>query len=1045
VISLDDLEVEGAHGRGGMGVVFRARRRSTAELVALKRFVAGPRPAIAREMALLASLSHSAIVRCHSYGVDDDGPYLIMQWLEGPSLAERLLDGPLLPVDAVRIGRRLASALRHAHARGVLHLDVKPANVILAGGSSEGATLVDFGISAGREGGLSVGDAGTPGYMSPEQGSTGNGPVGPASDVFALGALLFEALEGTPAFPGESPALRHMRACGGPRPRSSSGDALAALIEAMTAVDPEARPTLLDVIAALEDPLAVEARGAPSASGEPRPATPDSLRSGAGASRSRRRPGAKLLFVGRDVELRMLESSFDAIVDERTPRVVLIEGNAGSGKTRLVDELAQRIGARARILRVEADAVLGDSPRALLRSVLRGAAGALVIPPTFESAVTTVAAGLGLSDGTADRRTARFLGVVGGWLREDDDVELLDLRARGPLFARELTLELSRWFGVLAASPLLLCLEDLHAADRASVDLLVGALTRLREAPILLVCATRPETPNVEALLPLDPSRVPLAPLTKRAALKLGASVGLPEAEALALWERSGGSPLFFEELLHQTGGGTGLSSSLRAAVQADLALVAGAGERVVGVASVMGQRVAVSDLEALLVPEVGALALEEALDDLERRDVLRAVADRARAGPTLSFRHPLWREVAETTVAARDQAAIRGRVVELWAPRDPLGAARQAELRAEALRPLEPASATEAWGRAGDLWRIGGDAERAVHALTQTLFAGEIRWLPDLGELVALVRSGPPGLPEALEARVDATAPADVPATLDDAGLLGAARALAALSRGRGAEKALRRVREAERPEVLLAAVEIGIRRGAFAAAADAYRALHATGHAAPLRTRTFASLALAASGDGELAERVLAESRELPGASEPALRAEIAKYAVFIRLFARDYSAAAAAAERAVADAREAHLPFHEAVSLHNLGDALHRVGRHDESAQALTASQLIAERHGFDALVRGNRSHLRYLAGLAGDSDAGRSLVTEATEAEEKGALGDAVDLRCLVARLHRATGALDEARAEYRDVIVLAGRTGQSLALREAQEALAQLGE
>jgi putative spermidine/putrescine transport system permease protein len=113
--------------------------------------------------------------------------------------------------------------------------------------------------------------------------------------------------------------------------------------------------------------------------------------------------------------------------------------------------------------------------------------------------------GLGLSDDATHRRTARFLGVVGGWLREDDDVELLDLRARGPLFARELTLELARWLRVLAAGPLLLCLEDLHAADRASVDLLAGALARLREAPIFLVCATRPEASNLEGLLALDP------------------------------------------------------------------------------------------------------------------------------------------------------------------------------------------------------------------------------------------------------------------------------------------------------------------------------------------------------------------------------------------------------------------------------------------------------------------------------------------------------------------------------------------------------------
>lgn len=200
-------------GRGGMGVVFRARQPGLGRDVAVKllrdaAFAGEPaRRRFQAEAASVARLNHPHIVTIHEVGTADGQPFLVMEWVAGRNLAEVTRDGPLPARRAAEIAAQLADAVQHAHARGVLHRDLKPSNVLL---DATGAPrLTDFGLARPLDTDSSLtltGQVlGTPGYLAPEQARGGAG-VGPAADVYGLGALLFHLLTGRAPFVAASAA-----------------------------------------------------------------------------------------------------------------------------------------------------------------------------------------------------------------------------------------------------------------------------------------------------------------------------------------------------------------------------------------------------------------------------------------------------------------------------------------------------------------------------------------------------------------------------------------------------------------------------------------------------------------------------------------------------------------------------------------------------------------------------------------------------------------------------------------------------------------------
>jgi tetratricopeptide (TPR) repeat protein len=249
----DRFEIEQEVRAGGMGEVFHARDVVSNEAVAVKVIHDGRdhRTArFAREVELLAELSHPGIVRYISHGATPSGErFLVMEWLDGEDLKTRLERASLTISETVTLATRVAEALDAAHARGIVHRDLKPSNLFLPGGRIDQVKVLDFGIAqkAGYAQLTQTGTMiGTPGYMAPEQARS-HGVVDARADVFALGCVLFECLTGTPAFEGDDAVAVLGKILLGEAPRVRAlwpevPEDLDALIAQMLSKDPSLRP-----------------------------------------------------------------------------------------------------------------------------------------------------------------------------------------------------------------------------------------------------------------------------------------------------------------------------------------------------------------------------------------------------------------------------------------------------------------------------------------------------------------------------------------------------------------------------------------------------------------------------------------------------------------------------------------------------------------------------------------------------------------------------------------------------------------------------------
>lgn len=220
---LGPYEIAGAIGAGGMGEVYRARDAKLERDVALKVLPPafardGERMArFQREAKVLASLNHPNIASI--YGLEDSGPThaLVMELVEGPTLADRIKSGPIPVDEAVLIARQIADGLEYAHERGIVHRDLKPANVKVS--RDDSVKILDFGLAKAVEGEAVETDMansptltrmatqagfiiGTAAYMSPEQAK--GKPVDRRADIWAFGCVLYEMLTGKMAFSGDT-------------------------------------------------------------------------------------------------------------------------------------------------------------------------------------------------------------------------------------------------------------------------------------------------------------------------------------------------------------------------------------------------------------------------------------------------------------------------------------------------------------------------------------------------------------------------------------------------------------------------------------------------------------------------------------------------------------------------------------------------------------------------------------------------------------------------------------------------------------------------
>lgn len=250
-----------AVGRGANGTVWLGRDEVLGRSVALKRTGQGAGfgdegARLEREARLAAQVAHPHVVGVYDLVLDEDGSWLVMEYVDGPPLSTVVREaGPLRPDDAARLLAPVADAVAHAHALGIVHRDIKPSNILAPGDG--GAKLTDFGIARGS------GDAtltrtgmitGSPAYLAPEVATGGHAT--PASDVWALGATLVHLLTGRPPYHRDDldngPLAVVYRIVNEPPPAVPGAGWLAPLVAATMQHDAQARPTMTEVRDRLE-------------------------------------------------------------------------------------------------------------------------------------------------------------------------------------------------------------------------------------------------------------------------------------------------------------------------------------------------------------------------------------------------------------------------------------------------------------------------------------------------------------------------------------------------------------------------------------------------------------------------------------------------------------------------------------------------------------------------------------------------------------------------------------------------------------------------
>ncbi len=287
------------------------------------------------EGVVLAQLDHPNVARLLDHGRDGDVRYLVTPWVPGRSLDARLADGALPVDEALTVIRDVVAALCHAHDHGVLHRDVKPANIVVDGSPTERAVLIDFGLARSGLLDADIRDipVGSARYLAPEQAGLIPGPTDERSDLYAVGLTLVECLTGAPMFDGASvgQVLRQKMTGSVPRLDDSVPRVLRHVADRLVQRDPAERYQRAEALLYDLDRL-VEGRR----SGRSEPVF-------VVGSRDRRETLAEPSFVGRRAEIAALEAAVSR-AEEGDGGIVVVGAESGAGKSRLLEELGHRVG-----------------------------------------------------------------------------------------------------------------------------------------------------------------------------------------------------------------------------------------------------------------------------------------------------------------------------------------------------------------------------------------------------------------------------------------------------------------------------------------------------------------------------------------------------------------------------------------------------------------------------------------------------------------------------------------------------------------------------
>jgi signal transduction histidine kinase/tetratricopeptide (TPR) repeat protein len=494
------IEIEAELGHGAYSAVYRARRGAEVCAVKVPRSRGRWTRWAYREAVALARVRHRGLPGVIEVGEVGRVPFLVMELVEGETLADRLRHGTLDEARALELVTHLVEALSAVHDAGLVHRDVKPRNIIIERGGS--LRLVDFGFATPTDG-VALNDvAGTPGYTAPEQFQSPS-QVDARADLYAVGQVLLECLTGRApeaaeeSHSGESPAPPDALGLSGP---------MGTLIAGLRAHDPEQRyPDARSVLRELD---LVRAGQPPLGPGAYEPA-----------------PKRMGVLIGREEELALFGRAWDSVVASRGSSLV-VQGPRGGGKTRLLRAFAAaaRESGAGRVL--EAQCRDHDPPLAVLRRILEA-----FLASVGRTARRDRAADLAALREAASEHLAGFATLIAPKLAAvlgESGAGVEAVPGGFPEGAAELLVRLAR-----VAGPLLISIDDAHWVDPISRQVLLRVAHRAASAPILLALSARrrgSEPLPWPELTPGQTVRLELLPLDERHVAALVAShLGEPD------------------------------------------------------------------------------------------------------------------------------------------------------------------------------------------------------------------------------------------------------------------------------------------------------------------------------------------------------------------------------------------------------------------------------------------------------------------------------------------------------------------------------------
>lgn len=678
-------EIVSELGRGGMGVVYRARdprlnRDVAVKLIPPSQLSAEAEQRFEREAQLVAQMDHPSIVPIYDFGRHDGALFFVMALVAGANLRAFLKEDTSLG-DIAEIGIQIADALDYSHARGVVHRDIKPENIMVTrDGAGLRVRVMDFGLARvasdarmTRTGTL----LGTVGYLSPEQIS--GRLIDGRSDIYALGTVLYECVVGDPPFSGEAQTVVYRIVHEFPQPPRALGatidGALEEIILSCLAKDAAQRPQRAGEVA--------------HALSRYRSGMRDSDR---GRMLSELTPAvhvpkpALAPFIGRHDEQVQLQHRLNAAVAGEC-QLVLVGGEPGIGKTRLLDELENLAHARqirvlhGRSLNTDRGLPYQEFFELILEHFRVKDRSSAPAPDLSDLAPELVALFPMLGE-VPEIRSASGSGVPAG-----------QRAAQTPESRSQIFELLARTLARIAGDrPLVLCLEDLHAAE-ISLEALDYLVRRLGSAPLLVVGTYR--TTEVHSRHPLNrlieafqgerrAATIVLGPLSDtehRAFLDTLIGVGVADTLVRKLHNASEGNPFFTKELVRSLVESGGIAKdhsgswnlSAEAALAADTmpATIQKAVEKRIGrlpaelrdllsIASVIGRSLDAKDLAAL----AQAGDIDNHLDALVEQGLIEE--ERDSRGDRLSFSSGVVRDVLYAGLSPRKRRSLHRRCAEL-------------------------------------------------------------------------------------------------------------------------------------------------------------------------------------------------------------------------------------------------------------------------------------------------------------------------------------------------------------------------------------------